>query len=188
MVTDVASRSFYLSTAANHCHCWVLLSLFVSCWFVRLRIFYFTHSLFVFLSVRDCFVVQKGRKFFYYSLHYCFLFVFVNPKRFQFCLRRKCGSSFASFGLRLGFLRQAQDRCAACNWKSWAPLTYKYQLRINVLTPVCWFSRTRDWIDYTFTVLLIVNSPLNAFWLKLPFNCLNHDLQDLRMIMIFVLR
>ena len=34
--------------------------------------------------------------FFNYSLHYYILFVFVNRKRFQFCLRGKGGSSFFS--------------------------------------------------------------------------------------------
>jgi len=49
------------------------------------------------------FLFSEGQEiFFNYSLHYYFSLVFVNRKRFQFCLRGKGGSSFASFAQCLG--------------------------------------------------------------------------------------
>ena len=65
---------FCLSVLANHCRCWVSLSLSVSCWSVRLRIFYFQKGRRIFL-IQFCLRGKGGSSFasFGLSLDLCSL-------------------------------------------------------------------------------------------------------------------
>ena len=98
---------------------------------MRLRIFYFTHRLVdFFIGVRDCFAVQKGRRFFFnYSHLYCLLFVFVNASQFNFVCVGKVEALLQALVCAWA--------CAACKCAYTCALACSHAVKLSASNSAC---------------------------------------------------